>query len=181
MDSQAAGWYPDPSGDATKIRYWDGAAWTADFAAAPGQTVATPGFAAEATPGVSVQSEQPQFAGVNTSASYSPDGQAGYGSVYAEYGDASYPYGAEPVYAQNDNKQTLRMVAFIFNIISLVTIGWAILPLAWMIPMTIMSWNIYKGKRPNTVAFGVCTLLFVSLVGGILLLVSGEDRQQYPY
>jgi hypothetical protein len=23
-----AGWYPDPAGDATKIRYWDGTAWT---------------------------------------------------------------------------------------------------------------------------------------------------------
>jgi hypothetical protein len=23
-----AGWYPDPSGDATKLRYWDGTTWT---------------------------------------------------------------------------------------------------------------------------------------------------------
>ena len=26
-----AGWYPDPSGDTTKMRYWDGNAWTNDF------------------------------------------------------------------------------------------------------------------------------------------------------
>ena len=24
----SAGWYPDPAGDTTKIRYWDGKAWT---------------------------------------------------------------------------------------------------------------------------------------------------------
>lgn len=29
-----AGWYPDPQGS-PKVRYWDGAAWTAHFADAP--------------------------------------------------------------------------------------------------------------------------------------------------
>lgn len=41
--------------------------------------------------------------------------------------------------------------------------------------MTVCAWGIYKGRRPNTTAFGVCTLIFVSLVGGILLLVSKKD------
>jgi len=31
MAGQQAGWYPDPSGDASKLRYWDGAQWTSDF------------------------------------------------------------------------------------------------------------------------------------------------------
>ena len=35
-----------------------------------------------------------------------------------------------------------------------------------MIPMTVMSWGIYKGTRANTVAFGVCNLLFVNTIGG---------------
>ncbi|MCL2136453.1 MAG: DUF2510 domain-containing protein [Coriobacteriia bacterium] len=30
MSQPAAGWYPDPSGDSTKIRYWDGVQWTND-------------------------------------------------------------------------------------------------------------------------------------------------------
>jgi len=32
MADQQAGWYPDPSGDGTKLRYWDGAQWTENFA-----------------------------------------------------------------------------------------------------------------------------------------------------
>ena len=47
---------------------------------------------------------------------------------------------------------------------------------AWMIPMSVISWGIYKGTKANTVAFGVCTLIFCSLVAGILLLCSNKDR-----
>jgi hypothetical protein len=46
----------------------------------------------------------------------------------------------------------------------------SLVPLAWMIPMTVINWKIYKGKSQNSVAFGVCTLLFVNVVSGILLL-----------
>ncbi|KAB1938885.1 hypothetical protein [Bifidobacterium bifidum] len=62
--------------------------------------------------------------------------------------------------------RNLRLTAFILNIISMVALGWTLLPLAWMIPMTVMSWGIYKGARANTVAFGVCNLLFVNTIGG---------------
>lgn len=50
------------------------------------------------------------------------------------------------------------------------------LPLAWMSPMTVMSWGIYKGTRANTVAFGVCNLLFMNTIffGG--LPVSNKER-----
>lgn len=72
--------------------------------------------------------------------------------------------------------RTLRLIAFILNILSLVTAAILIIPLAWMIPMCVRSWGIYKGTKPNTTAFGVCTLIFLSLIGGILLLVSKKDR-----
>lgn len=62
--------------------------------------------------------------------------------------------------------RNLRLTAFILNIISMVALGWTLLPLAWMIPMTVMSWGIYKGMRANTAAFGVCNLLFVNTIGG---------------
>ena len=77
----------------------------------------------------------------------------------------------------DNNDKNLRLVAFIFNLVSTISVGWAIIPLAWMIPMTVISWGIYKGTKRNTVAFGVCTLIFVSLVAGILLLVSKKDDQ----
>lgn len=74
-----------------------------------------------------------------------------------------------------DSDKTLRLIAFILNLVSTISIGWLLIPLAWMIPMTVISWGIYKGTKRNTVAFGVCTLLFVNLVSGILLLVSTKD------
>lgn len=75
-----------------------------------------------------------------------------------------------------ETDKTLRLLAFIFNLVSTISIGWTIIPLAWMIPMTVISYGIYKGTKDNTTAFGVCTLIFVSLVSGILLLVSKKDR-----
>jgi hypothetical protein len=75
-----------------------------------------------------------------------------------------------------DNDKTLHLIAFIFNIISTVSVGWTLIPLAWMLPMTIISYGIYKGTKKNTTAFGVCTLLFVNLISGILLLVSKKDK-----
>ena len=69
--------------------------------------------------------------------------------------------------------RNLRLAAFILNIISMVALGWTLLPLAWMSPMTVMSWGIYKGTRANTVAFGVCNLLFMNAIffGGISILL----------
>lgn len=69
--------------------------------------------------------------------------------------------------------RNLRLAAFILNIISMVALGWTLLPLAWMIPMTVMSWGIYKGTRANTVAFGVCNLLFMNAI-----FFGGAARQQ---
>lgn len=90
------------------------------------------------------------------------------------YQQAPSPYPA--AYPMSDFDRTLRMVAFILNMVSLAVSAILIIPLAWMIPMCITSWRIYKGTRPNTTAFGVCTLIFVSLFGGILLLISKKDR-----
>ncbi|WP_417331649.1 hypothetical protein [Gordonibacter urolithinfaciens] len=42
--------------------------------------------------------------------------------------------------------------------------------------MSVHCWGVYQRTKPNTVAFGVCTLIFVTVVGGILLLVSKKER-----
>lgn len=127
MADYQAGWYPDPSGDPSKLRYWDGTQWTGDFAdAQPAQPV-------------------------------------------------SPTYYPQPVQASGGNDEALRLAAFVFCVVSAVSVCWAIIPLAWMIPMTVHCWGIYKGTKSNTTGFGVCTLIFVSLVAGILLLVSKKD------
>ncbi len=95
------------------------------------------------------------------------------------------PYVSEqpqPVYAQattypmTSQDETLRLINFILCILSCIALCWAVIPLAWTIPMTVHSWGIYKGTKPNTTAFGVCTLIFVNVIGGILLLVSNKDK-----
>ena len=99
--------------------------------------------------------------------------QPAYQQVYAQ---PVAPAAPTTLYPMTDTDRNLRLVAFIFCILSLVGSCWLIIPLAWMIPMSVISWGIYKGTKANTVAFGVCTLIFCSLVAGILLLCSNKDR-----
>ena len=40
MANPIAGWYPDPSGDQTKLRWWDGNQWTDNYADAVAQATA---------------------------------------------------------------------------------------------------------------------------------------------
>lgn len=141
MENTQAGWYPDPSGDVTKLRYWNGTQWTNDVADA-----------------------QPS---VNQTAMYT-------NPTYAQPG-YSQPYYRQDQYYVDSSDGTLRLIAFILCIISTVAAGWMIIPLAWMIPMSVHCWGIYKGTKSNTTAFGVCTLLFVNIIGGILLLASKKD------
>ena len=49
--------------------------------------------------------------------------------------------------------------------------GMFLIPLIWAIPMTIVLFRRMNNGEPIGVGFKVCTLLFLSLIGGILLLV----------
>ena len=138
MSDQIAGWYPDPSGDPTKLRYWNGEQWTDDYSAAPPSGNQANAYGA------------PAYAQPITAPSYYPP-------------------------AANETDRTLRLIAFIFCVLSTLSVGWLIVPLLWMVPMTVRCWGIYQGTKPNTGAFGVCTLIFLSVVAGILLLVSKKD------
>lgn len=179
-----AGWYPDPEGDTTRLRYWDGTQWTNDYTAVPTQAAANEQAAQATAAGAQAAQGTPVDQAAQANASYAQNAQATTG--YAQ------PMGAAPVtsnmqyqvfdpeqiYPMTNQDRTLRLIAFILNIISCIGYCWLIFPLAWMIPMTVMSWNVYKGKRANTVAYGVCTLIFLNLVSGILLLVSNKDIPQ---
>ncbi len=68
----------------------------------------------------------------------------------------------------------LLLVSKIFMIISCVSIGWTIIPLAWLIPMTIKISNREKNNTKLSTAFKVCTLLFGNTLSGILLLCDEE-------
>lgn len=192
MTQPIAGWYTDPAGDTSKLRYWDGAKWTDELMDAPAPqsntaSAATPSDSpseAQATSAYDAAYQQPVGQPVNTAAQpaqpaeqqyqqVDPSGtvvsQDTYAPIYVNYADAS-------LYYVSPQDTTLRLVAFILALISTISMGFAIIPLAWMIPMTVMTWQIYKGKRANTVGFGVCSLIFLNLVSGILLLVSTKEE-----
>ena len=49
------------------------------------------------------------------------------------------------------------------------------IPLAWCLPMTIVYFNKTKHDEPIGVAFKICTLLFVNMVAGILMLCDNDN------
>lgn len=68
----------------------------------------------------------------------------------------------------------LKTAAKVFMILSCVFTGLALLPLAWTIPMTVSySRKIESGETVST-GFKVCTLLFVNLIAGILMLCDND-------
>jgi len=82
------------------------------------------------------------------------------------------------VASSNDSSSsdTLDTVIKVFMIICTVCWGFTIIALAWCIPMTISVFNSMKNKTPISVAMKVCTLLFVGLIPGILLLCRKENE-----
>jgi hypothetical protein len=64
------------------------------------------------------------------------------------------PQPVNGVYPVSENDRQLRLIAFIFMLLSTVSVGWTIVPLAWMIPMTVVCWDIYKGKSQTVLHSG---------------------------
>lgn len=93
--------------------------------------------------------------------------------------DAEFcPNCGEPV---NGNKlsvtqydSTLAIVIKVFMILDTIALGFFIIPLAWCIPMTVSTFRRLDNNELIGVGFKVCTLLFVGLIPGILLLVLPE-------
>lgn len=93
-------------------------------------------------------------------------------------------------YVKTSQDYTLRLVAAIINLVFCVLYGLGgvslaasgdgfgvafILCLAWMVPMTVYSWRISTGEKPNGTTFAVADLIFVNVVSGILLLISDKE------
>jgi len=65
----------------------------------------------------------------------------------------------------------LQTTAFVFMIIATVCVGWCLIPLIWCIPMCV---HYYREHDTCSTSFKVCTLIFVSLIGGILMLCDNK-------
>lgn len=68
----------------------------------------------------------------------------------------------------------MKTVAKVFMILSCIGAGISLIPLCWMIPMTVHYFNAVKEHRPVSVGFKVCTLLFVNIISGIVMLCDNE-------
>ncbi|MBW3079993.1 zinc-ribbon domain-containing protein [Bifidobacterium saguinibicoloris] len=93
-------------------------------------------------------------------------------------------------YVRTSRDYTLRLVAAVVNIVFCALYGLAglatfasgdfigflfLICLTWMIPMTVYSWRISTGEKPNGATFAIANLIFVNLVSGVLLLISDKE------
>lgn len=78
---------------------------------------------------------------------------------------------------QEPKESGLATAAKIFMILGTIVnaISGVLIPLAWCLPMTISYCRKLKRGEPIGTGFKVCSLLFVSLVGGILMLCDKEN------
>lgn len=87
---------------------------------------------------------------------------------------AGYP-GAQPT-PRNDGMAIAIKVLLILSCI--VAAGECLVPLAWCLPMTISIWKSLDNHEPISDAMKICTLIFVNLVAGILLLCDDESKMR---
>lgn len=76
----------------------------------------------------------------------------------------------------------MKQIAYRFMIVATVILGFAIIPLAWCIPMTIRAKRKIP-EAPRTIGLGICAILFMGLFGivaGILLLIQNEKEDRQP-
>ena len=71
---------------------------------------------------------------------------------------------------------TLQTIAKVFMILGCIAGAFCFLiPLAWMIPMTIHYSNAIKENRPVGIGFKICAFLFVNMIAGILMLCDTKN------
>ncbi len=63
----------------------------------------------------------------------------------------------------------------VFMVIGCIVNAIALIPLVWTIPMTIHYCNAKKNGNPIGIGFKICSLLFVNLIAGILMLCDNND------
>ena len=83
---------------------------------------------------------------------------------------------AETTIAVEKRKESgTTTAAKVFMILGTVLMGLYLLPLAWCIPMTVSYFKKVNSGQPISTGFKVCSLLFVSMIGGILMLCDKDN------
>lgn len=71
-------------------------------------------------------------------------------------------------------KTGLQTATLVFMIISTIFQGFLLIPLAWTLPMTLSYNRKINAGEPIGAGFKVCTLLFVNIIAGILMLCDND-------
>lgn len=77
---------------------------------------------------------------------------------------------------QKKDESAIVTVIRVFLVLSCVAAGFSIIALAWVLPMTLSIWRKLDRKEPVGLALKICTLIFVNIIPGILLLVMNDDN-----
>lgn len=88
-------------------------------------------------------------------------------------GNYNSPYTGYNQPADNTS-DVLSLIAKILLIINCVCSAIAIIPLCWKIPMTVHYWKAVGNNQKVGTGFKVCTLLFVDIISGILMLCDSK-------
>ena len=77
----------------------------------------------------------------------------------------------------------LKTAIKVFLIISTVlgSIYFFCIPLAWCLPMTLNYFNKEKRGESVSIGFKICTLLFVSLIAGILMMCDNDKKKNNTF
>ncbi len=78
----------------------------------------------------------------------------------------------EQAKAQAPKDDTMSVVIKVFLVIGCVASGWALIPLAWCIPITVSIFKKLDSGEPISTGLKVAALLLVNLIAGICLLCS---------
>ena len=97
------------------------------------------------------------------------EGAPMYGGQPAQ-GAPAYGWQPAPAVRHSDLDTAIK----VFMLLGCILMSLAILPMCWCIPMTVVLFKNMREGRFIGIGFKVCTLLFVSLVAGILLLCRDE-------
>ena len=65
----------------------------------------------------------------------------------------------------------LDLAIKIFMVLSTVAFGFALIPLIWMVPMTIHAFHKADNNEEYGIGFSICSLIFVDVIAGILMII----------
>lgn len=161
-----AGWYPDPAGDSTKVRYWDGSQWTEQLQDAAAPAVAQ---APAATPApVQAPAAAPAQTPVATNAApqYAPQN----------------PYGTQaPAPQQANDKSGLAIASLVLGIIGPFAAIIALFGYVCGILAIVFGVKSLKSSRRTMAIIGIIlgviallAALFSSFIGVVTVLSSSS-------